>query len=143
MSDFAIRQGVPEDHALVYNATARALRFSPLYVDLPPQDYTDAINAIVSRMLMHWKLYVAVFVEVPDEIAGFLLCQPGKALGSIFVKKAYRQRGVARTLMEAASLREFVSVFYRPQPFKLAQAKGYHPRLSPYFAQGESHERAA
>lgn len=133
MSDFAVRQGVKEDEALVYNATARALRFSPLYVDLTQDQYTAAINAIVSRMLMSWTLYVAVFVNVPDEIAGFLLCQPGKALGSIFVKRDYRQRGVARMLMEAASLRDFVSVFYRPQPFKLAHAKGYRPRLSPYF----------
>ena len=133
MSDFAIRQGVESDHALVYNATARALRFSPLYVDLTQEQYTAQINAIVSRMLASWTLYVAVFVNVPDEIAGFLLCLPGKALGSIFVKQSYRQRGVARTLMEAASLREFVSVFYRPQPFKLAQTKGYLPRLSPYF----------
>jgi GNAT superfamily N-acetyltransferase len=134
MSDFAVRQGVAGDYALVFNATARALRFSPLYVDLSQEQYTAAINTIVAKMLANWTLYVAVFVNVPDEIAGFLLCQPAKALGSIFVKKDYRGRGVATMLMEAASLREFVSVFYRPQPFKLAMSKGYKPRLCPYYA---------
>jgi GNAT superfamily N-acetyltransferase len=133
VSEFAVRQGVADDYRLVFNATARALRFSPPYVDLPQERYTDAMNSIVARMLASWTLYVAVFVNVPDEIAGFLLCVPGKALGSIFVKKDYRQRGVAKMLMEAGSLREFVSVFYRPQPFNLAITKGFKPRFCPYY----------
>lgn len=137
MSDFAIRLGEPADHPLVYSSTAHALRFSPLYVDLGQREYTEAINAILGRLLASWTLYVAVVDAVPDEIAGFVLCQPGKAVASLYVKKVYRRRGVARLLMEAASLRDFVAVFvavfYRPQTFKLAQSKGYFPRLSPYY----------
>lgn len=134
MSDFAVRLGVPTDFPLVYSSTAHALRFSPLYVDLGQREYTDAINAILSRLLASWTLYVAVVDAVPDEIAGYVLCQPGNACASVYVKQPYRRRGCARMLMEAASLRDFVSVFYRPQPFKLAMAKGYRPRLSPYYS---------
>ena len=134
MSDFAIRLGTPDDHPLVYSATAHALRFSPFYVDLGQREYTEAINAVLSRLLRSWTLYVAVVEAVQDEIAGFVLCQPGKALATLYVKKVYRRRGVARTLLDAASLRDFLAVFYRPHPFKLAMAKGYHPRLSPYYS---------
>lgn len=134
MSDFAVRLGVPSDFAFVYSSTARALRFSPLYVDLGQHEYTEAINAVLSKLLASWTLYVAVVEAVPDEIAGYVLCQPGKALATIYCKQPYRRRGVAKTLLEAASLRDFVAVFYRPHPFKLAMAKGYRPRLSPYYA---------
>jgi GNAT superfamily N-acetyltransferase len=132
-TEIEIRRGVEADHPLVYKATARMLRQSEYYADLPQAEYTAMINAIIGRLLKTWVLYIAAFRAVPDETAGFLLCVPGVAAASLFVKPDYQRKGVARMLMQHAGLTNFIAVLGSPKAFRLAHGKGLLVRHSPYF----------
>ena len=139
MSDFTVRLGVPEDHAMVYSFTAKNFRFVPYYTHLDAKSYTHMINTVVGRMLDDWTLLVAFVTAVPAEAAGFLLCKPEKAAGVLFVKPDYRQRGVATMLLERARLTSFVAVMGSPRAFKLAREKGLQVQFSPYYGILEAH----
>ena len=70
-------------------------------------------------------------------IAGFLLHRPGNppAIGMVYVKDPYRQRGCARLLLTEAGFRagmRYPAVLGSPRRFALAAEKGLHLRISPY-----------
>ena len=139
VSDFLIRPGVPDDRSLVYNATAKSMRSSPYYADVPPPEYGPLMTEWVALRLAssRWVLLTAVVAEVPDEIAGFLLYRPGQppALGMVYVKDPYRRRGCARLLLTEAGFRagcRYPAVLGSPRRFALAAEKGLHLRISPY-----------
>jgi GNAT superfamily N-acetyltransferase len=133
MSDFEVRIGASADYPLVYGATAATLRGASWYADLDENAYQSAMRTVLARALASWTLLVAIVAAVPDEIAGFLLCRPGVAAVSLYVKRPYRRRGVARMLLDAGRLKDFVAVLGSPRAFKLAREKGYTVALSPYF----------
>jgi hypothetical protein len=139
MSDFEIRPGCTDDHRLVYSATARSMRSSPYYEDMPPETYNAFFSAWVSARLQSpaWSLSVACVAEVPDEIAGFLLYRPGTppAVGMVYVKDPYRLRGCAKLLLNTAGFRggqRYPAVLGSPRRFELANGKRFYLRLSPY-----------
>ena len=133
-SDFTVRIGEPDDHRMVYKFTADKCRFVPYYVDLDAKSYTNMINTVVAKMLKDWTLLIAFVTAVPAEAAGFIVCKPGKALGTLFVKPDYRRKGVARLLLQASRLgARFPTVLGSPRAFKLAREKGLEVQFSPYF----------
>lgn len=140
MTDFELRPGTDQDHALVYSATAKSLRSSPLYSDLPPDQYTQVMNGIVLRMLQApWELTIAHPTGFPTEIAGFVLHrqteQRKPGLGYVYVKSAYRRRGLGRQLLDHATQgqTDLIAVLGQPKIMGVCRDKGYRVQLSPYF----------
>jgi GNAT superfamily N-acetyltransferase len=140
MSEFELRAGTGADHPLIYSATAKSLRSSPLYRDLPPDQYTQGMNGIVSRMLLEpWSQTIAYPQGYPDEIAGFVLhrqTEQGKpVIGVVYVKSAYRLRGLGRQLLEHAThgQADFLAVLAQPRTLSWCRDRGLNPQLSPLF----------
>ncbi len=140
MSDFDLRPGTEADHRLIFSATAKSLRSSPLYADLPPDQYTQVMNGVVGRMLVEpWEVAVAHPTGYPDEIAGFVLhrqTEQGKpVIGVTYVKSAYRRMGIGRQLLEHATKNnpDFVVVLAQPRMLNVARDHGLRPQLSPFY----------
>ena len=51
MTDFSLRPGTDQDHALIYSATAQSLRSSPYYRDLDDQFYSTVMNQVVAQFI--------------------------------------------------------------------------------------------
>jgi predicted component of type VI protein secretion system len=74
MNDFELRPGTGQDLPIVFSATAKSLRSSPLYRDLAADQWRDIVNGLVTRMTSApWHLTIAHPTGYPSEVAGFLL----------------------------------------------------------------------
>jgi len=133
--DFQFRPATSQDHPLIYSATAKSLRSSPYYTDLPGPQYTQLVNHVVGNMLARpWQQTIAHPQDYPQEIAGFIL-HSSQALGFCYVKEGYRERGLGRQLLEhATASKEIVAVLAQPKVIAKLRDKGYRVRLSPYLA---------
>jgi GNAT superfamily N-acetyltransferase len=137
VSDFELRPGTDQDLPIVYSATAKSLRSSPLYRDLPPDQWTQIVNGLIARMTTApWQLTIATPTGFPSEVAGFVLGRPDKpAIGSVYVKSAYRRQGVARMLLESVTSGrpDFLAVLAQPRVLGWCRDEGLKPQLSPYY----------
>jgi GNAT superfamily N-acetyltransferase len=137
VSDFELRPGTNQDLALVYSATAKSLRSSPLYRDIPADQWTEVVNGLVGRMTRDpWQLTIAYPIGFETEVAGFVLGRPDKpAIGSVYVKSAYRRQGVARMLLESVTQGrpDFLAVLAQPRVLGWCRDRGMRPQLSPYY----------
>lgn len=140
MSDFTLRQATDKDLPVVYRSAARSLRSSPLYRDLPDDQWTEIINGLITRMTTApWQLTIAHPTGYPDEIAGFALHRQthhGKpVIGVLYVKTAYRCMGIGRQLLNHVTngRTDFLVVLAQPKVLGMCRDRGYLPQLSPYF----------
>jgi GNAT superfamily N-acetyltransferase len=137
VSDFELRPGTNQDLALVYSATAKSLRSSPLYRDLPPDQWREIVNGLIGRMTVEpWQLTVAYPTGFPTEVAGFVLGKRAEkpVIGFAYVKEAYRQKGVARMLLESVTngRPDFLTVLAQPRVLGWCRDRGMRVQLSPY-----------
>jgi GNAT superfamily N-acetyltransferase len=88
-----------------------------------------------------WMFRVLCPEETPDEIMGLLVYRPPQKPGSVvqsiawvYVKDIYRQRGVARALLQHARINrgEVHCPFVDPEVAKRAAMKGWRLRFRPY-----------
>ncbi len=140
MTDFELRPATEADHRFIYSATAKSLRSSPLYADLPPDQYTQVMNGVVSRMLQPpWTQTIAHPTGYPDEIAGFVLhrqTEQGKpVIGVTYVKEPYRRQGLGRQLLEHAThhAHDFLVVLAQPRVLNMCRNHELKPQLSPFY----------
>jgi hypothetical protein len=120
MSDFELRPGTDQDLPLVYSATARSLRSSLLYRDLPPDQWRDIVNGLIARMTTSpWQLTIACPTGFETEVAGFVLGKNAEkpVIGFLYVKETYRRKGVARVLLESVTggAPDFLAVLAQPK----------------------------
>ena len=143
MGEFQLRTGSDEDLAIVHSAAAKSLRSSPLYRDVPPDQYTEVMNGLVTRMTAApWQLTIAHPTGYPSEVAGFVLHrtghthrgQPIPVVGFLYTKEPYRRQGVARQLLQHATngCPDFLAVLAQPRVLSMCRDRGLKPQLSPY-----------
>lgn len=138
MTDFELRAGTDQDLPLVYSATAKSLRSSPLYRDITRDQYSEVMNGLVTRMTAQpWELTIAHPTGFPREVAGFVMARHGEkhAIGFVYVKEPYRRQGVGRALLDAATGGEtdFLAVLAQPKVLGWCRDAGLRPQLSPYY----------
>jgi GNAT superfamily N-acetyltransferase len=137
VSDFTVRPGTAKDFPLVYSATAKSLRLSPLYRDLSPDQWREIVHGLIVRMTTsHWKLTIATPTGFPTEVVGFVLGRPDKpAVGFPYTKEPYRRQGVARRLLEAVTQGrpDFLAVLAQPKVLGWCRDRGLKPQQSPYY----------
>jgi ribosomal protein S18 acetylase RimI-like enzyme len=140
VTDFELRPGTAEDLPLVYSATAKSLRSSPYYRDIPADQWTEIVNGLVRRMTVTpWQLTVATPTGFPNEVAGFVLhrqTEQGKpVIGVAYVKSAYRLRGLGRHLLDHATQGrpDFLAVLAQPKVLGWCRDKAPRPQLSPLY----------
>jgi hypothetical protein len=138
LSDFELRPGTDQDLPLVYSATAKSLRSSPYYRDLPPDQWTEIVNGLIGRMTQDpWQLTIVYPIGFPTEVAGFVLGRKAEkpVIGLVYVKEAYRRKGVSRLLLESVTggAPDFLAVLAQPRVLGMMRGKGLRPQLSPYF----------
>lgn len=138
MNDFEPLPGTDQDLPIVYSSAARSLRSSPLYRDLPNDQWTEVINALITRMTTApWQLTIAHPTGYPNEVAGFVMARHGSkpAIGFVYVKEPYRRQGVGRALLESATRgeTEFLAILAQPKVLGWCRDAGLRPQLSPYY----------
>jgi hypothetical protein len=138
VSDFELRPGIEQDHALFYRSTTRSLWPPPYYRDLPGDLGPEISNGIVARMIQTpWELTIANPTGFPTEVAGFVLhrqTDSKPAIGFLYFKEVYRRQRVARMLLEHATngRPEFLAVLAQPQVLGWCRDRGLRPQLSPF-----------
>lgn len=96
-----VRQGVPDDAAFIYSTWLKSLRYGNSWFELIDQDtyfkkYHDIIEAILSKP--ETDIRVACLKEDPSVILGYSILRDNN-VDWVFVKKAWRNIGIAKSLV--------------------------------------------
>lgn len=103
MSDPVIlRAMVPGDLPYVFSTWLRDLRDADSS-GLPDDLWFPAYRALVERILGDRTVLalVAAAADAPTEILGYVVCEPEAVLEWVFVRKKFRQKGLAKRLLQA------------------------------------------
>lgn len=97
------RDGTPEDHGFIFATWLRGLRYGNSWFELIEsvvyfKVYHDLIENILGRP--HITIKVACLKEDPEVILGYSVYS-GTKLEWVFVKKAWRSIGIAKSLVPA------------------------------------------
>lgn len=100
---YALREGLPSDHAFVYATLLRDYRTSDVARTLADdrRHFFEGHHSLVEKLLRRARLDVACGIEDPDVIVGWILWEPAlpMRLHYIYVREPYRRLGVAQDLL--------------------------------------------
>jgi hypothetical protein len=107
MADFeglyAIRDGIPEDHALIYATLLRGVYYGDSWFSFIPKNiFMDNYKVFVGTLLASSKvaIKIACLPEQQDVIIGYsIISHDYNTIHYVYVKAAWRQSGVARSLL--------------------------------------------
>lgn len=98
-STIQIRDAVEEDLPLIYSTWLLGLYHGCDWFNrIEKKAFFDNYKKVVEQRVMHSQVKVAVLVEDPDVILGYV-CYRNNVLDWIFVKKAWRKIGIAKMLV--------------------------------------------
>lgn len=122
-----IRGMQQEDRAFVYSTMLKGLFFGcELYSQIEPKAFYDNYSKVVDALLDRSEIRVAVLAETPDVILGYSITN-GPILHWVFVKKAWRNQGIAKQLVGQITA---VTHLTKPgQSIKIKKGLTYNPFL--------------
>ncbi len=95
-----LRPAEENDISFVFNSWLRSYQSSDFAKGIPPKLYFPHHHQIIERILQRGgKLTIACLQDEPSAILGWL-CIEGKVLHYVYVKKPYRQLGIATKLID-------------------------------------------
>lgn len=100
------RRARPDEAALVRSSWFESYRKGGCAPEVPFPTYKTGQNEIMDRLLGRGQVWVATLTEVPDEVLGWV-CFDETAIHYVYVKQAYRRRGIATSLIALAGARVF------------------------------------
>lgn len=100
-SDIAVRQGVEEDKKFVFSTMLRGLYYGDSHLSYMEKDsFMRDYHQVIEGLLKHGQLLIACFKDDPSVILGYaLLSQDRYNLHFVFVKKAWRNIGIMKSLV--------------------------------------------
>lgn len=97
----AIRDGAPKDREFIFATWLRGLRFgNDWFTLIDAKIYFSIYHRVIEALLAspHVSIKVACLKDDPDVILGYSVSR-GTKLDWVFVKKAWRKVGIAKSLM--------------------------------------------
>ena len=94
-----IREATDDDMRLVHSSWHTAYWKTHAHKHILKDNYDEGMDRRIDRLLFRSHVLVAYFPEVPDEVLGWSAVE-GDALHYVYVKAAYRRRGIATGLVE-------------------------------------------
>lgn len=136
MSKIAIRDGEATDHPFVKDTIRKSLLdYSAYFKHLSAPIFGVLMDPIVAAH----RLLVAMPVDSPADIIGFILFDPPAVVSFVYVRNDMRRGGVATALLHEAGIAKgdvetpFLTTKINGSNFpRLAEAKGYRVRFRPY-----------
>jgi ribosomal protein S18 acetylase RimI-like enzyme len=94
-----IRPATAEDIPFIMATWLRSQYYgSPWFREIPPEVYFAEYRAVVERYLSNSITMVSCLATDPDIVLGYSVYSPLGVLRWIYVKKAWRRQGVAKSL---------------------------------------------
>jgi len=100
---YDVRDGLPSDESFILATFIRGLYYgNTLFNKIPKQIFVDNYKPVVQTLLsgVHTVIKIACLKEDPNIIIGYsILSSDYQVINWVYVKKAWRTRGVARSLV--------------------------------------------
>ena len=136
MAKIVIRDGEPADHPFVRDTIRKSLLdYSAYFYRLPHAIF----GILLDPMLATQRLLVAMPVDSPADIIGFILFESPSVVSFVYVRNGMRRGGVATALAGVAGIEKgeistpFLTTKVGSENFpRLAGSKGYKVRFRPY-----------
>lgn len=136
MAKIVIRDGEPADHPFVRDTIRKSLLDYSAYFHHVSH---RIIETLMDPVIATQKLLVAMPVDSPMDILGFILCEPPSTVSFVYVRNDMRRAGVATALAGVAGIEKgdiatpFLTTKVNGQNFpRLAESKGYKVRFRPF-----------
>ena len=136
MAKIVIRDGEPTDHPFVRDTIRKSLLdYSAYFKHLSQHIFGVLMDPVIATQ----RLLVAMPVDSPADILGFILYDPPSIVSFVYVRNDLRRGGVATALAQTAGIAKgeiqcpFLTTKINGQNFpRLAADKGYVIRFRPF-----------
>lgn len=96
---FALRAGLPEDHAFVFATWLRCYKRNSLFARrISNETFFRWHHLVIERILARSVIRVAHAADAPEVILGYSVSEPG-VVHFVYVKGSFRKLGIATALL--------------------------------------------
>ena len=100
---FLVRAARDSDYAFVLDTWRRSFEHAPAVAGADPSSYELEMKFVIARLFKTSEVLIACDVEDDDTLLGFASIS-GPTLNYVYVRKDFRNMGVARTLLAGRKL---------------------------------------
>lgn len=100
---FLVRAARDSDYAFVLDTWRRSFESAPAVAGADPSAYELEMKFVIARLFKTSEVLIACDTEDEDTLLGFASIS-GPTLNYVYVRKDFRNMGVARTLLEGRDL---------------------------------------